>query len=175
MENGTDETKSGGRKPADFNMAGFMDDEAASTGVDIKAGQYPARFVKFGEPFMLDGKFKEQLVVDLIYAVRLKDGEIGIVKQLVNMPPNAKAINVRSNMFKALKAIAPALIESDGKKIKKGTKISAFCGHQCQVTVAVNDRDWPFVEAVSSEVEGLKYPTAEEAKTAAEGSQDVPF
>jgi hypothetical protein len=166
MENG--EGQQHGRQELDLNLDDMLGKEAQSVGKDIKPGSYPATFAGFSKPFMLTGKFGTTKNVELLFGIRDEDGDVSSVAYLCTLPEDANQINVRSNMFKALKAIDRAKFDKEGMRFNTGVKLKDFVGGNCMVTVELNDRDFAKITAIAQPVKGLKFPTKKEL-------DDLPF
>lgn len=160
-----------------------------ATGQDIPEGSYPGVLFAFGEPFMLKvaeqfrkpGKADERAVMELHFGVRVKEA-MAPVAYLVPVPEGG-ATNKRSNLYKALKALKgadPAFFDKEGN-FAKGVSLEKFLGSTATVQVKKNAKDFPQVEALSSPMDGVKYPTMEDCTALieilkhAEGSENIPF
>lgn len=157
-----------------------------ATGQDIPEGSYPGVLFAFGEPFMLKvaeqfrkaGKSDERAVMELHFGVRVKEA-MASVAYLVPVPEGG-ATNKRSNLYKALKALKGSdakFFDKEGN-FAKGITLEKFLGATATVQVKKNAKDFPQVEALSSPMDGVKYPSLEDTTSLAEAlkaSEDPPF
>lgn len=173
--------------PTKSRLEAAMDQEIQVTGAEIPPGSYPAILVGFSEPWEMDNtksKFRKEgdadtkTVFELEFALYDKEGVPALLESLCAFPDDGLA-NRRSTLYKTLKALATGstLINEASGAFAKGTKLSSFVGKRCVLVVKKNDKDWPSVENIAPGMDGLKYPTMEEAKAIprAEKSGDVPF
>lgn len=157
-----------------------------ATGNDIPEGNYPGVLFAFGEPFMLkqSDKFKkegqpdERAVMELFFGVAVK-GKTESVALLVGIPEGGAA-NKRSNLYKALKAMKGSdskFFDGEGN-FAKDVNLEKFLGATASVQVKKNSKDFPQVEAISSPMDGVQYPTLDACKglvEALKASESIPF
>jgi hypothetical protein len=196
MENAEHKTDVRGRKAP--SLADLAAKPLRRSGQTIKAGTYPALFTGFGEPFWYQETFQgrrpvEKLGMRLYYIIRMPNGECERVSERVNLGKgDPLAVNIKSTLYKRLRAYAgdnEAVIRTDGT-FGEGVTLESFIMKPLILGLKVNvskknpDREFVNVENASAAMEGLKYPSKEEAdalaasvldeEEEAEG-EDIPF
>lgn len=180
--------------------------DAPLEGAEIKvvpSGAYPARLMAVSEPFdvplppqyrkrgrvsQLTGTEDRATKINLVWAVKLRDGTIGRTSWMVSSP-DGKVWNT-SKLWQVMETLAngdPALWNEHG--LVRGVTLRNFLGRVCQVQVEnVPSKKNPAqiyaqVSNIMSAVDGLSYPTDEEGHTimaavdeqADESSEGIPF
>lgn len=168
------------------NLKDVLGKDLLATGQDVPEGSYPGVLFAFGEPFMLKvaeqfrkpGKPDERAVMELHFGIRVKEAMCSVA-YLVPVPEGG-ATNKRSNLYKALKALKgqdPKYFDKEGN-FAKGVTLERFLGSTSTVQVKKNSKDFPQVEALSSPMDGVKYPSLDDTKALVEAlkaSEDIPF
>lgn len=162
-----------GRQEAAVDLDNLLDGDATATGSDIAPGTYPGVLRGFSKPFLLTSQFGTTTNFELQFVIRNKEGEPATVDYLCSVPENGPGnINIRSNLYKALKGLSGESFDKKGK-FMKGVKLRSFVGKRAMVIVEKNDKDFPKIVAIAPEMDGLKYPTKKEIEALIGG--DVPF
>lgn len=169
------------REEIDMDMDALLGSELKLTGADLPAGSYPGVLFAFSKPFLMPvgekfkkpGQPEKRPVFDLRFGIFDKAGALVEVTLLAGIPDGGE-VNRRSNLYKALKALAPDAFDNEGK-MKPGNKLTSFLGKTCVVNIVLNKKEFPQVDGLAPPLAGAKYPDPEACKKELTGSQDVPF
>lgn len=166
------------RRASKTKLADLKGKPLESSGKDIPPGTYAALLVGYGEPFEL--KSAEQYggdwrtMFDIRFAIVLEDGTFEGIRHMVGVPDGGK-VNIKSNLFKVLKAVGSEFITDEGK-LKEGVTLDSFIGKTAMLGVGKNKKDFPKVESVSAPMKGAKFPKMSDVKDLKfEESENVPF
>lgn len=152
------------------------------TGDSLKPGTYPGRFVKFGEPFIIESQFGEQEVLKAYFVVRRDDGSVQATNRLLSTPKRG-VIHKMSKLYKTLRALdngSGKYVDEDGA-IASGFKFASVTQDPCMVEVELNKNDFPNVANISRPVKGVEFPATEELESLMEEDEqafddsDIPF
>lgn len=169
------------RLDADVDLDALMDAPLEATGSDVPDGSYPATLFGYTKPFKLEvapqfrkpGGPTHKTVFEMRFGLLDQKGQLVELDKLVNVPDGGGA-NRKSNLYKALRSLAPEKFDEEGS-FKKGVNLKSFIGQQCVLGVKKNKQDWPAVETINPRMAGAKYPTVDECREKLTGSQDIPF
>lgn len=148
-----------------------LDQQEYRTGDSLAEGNYPGRFVKFGEPFKLQSQFEPEpkTVFKAYFLVKDDEGRIQATNRLLSVP-NRGVIHKMSKLYKTLKALdggRNVYIDEDGDVVE-GFKFSGVEQDPCMVEIKFNKNDFPNVENIAPPVKGADFPSTEEMEQYAE-------
>ncbi len=164
----------------------IMEAPLKATGADIPAASYGATLLGYGDPFMIavaekfkkPGQPEKRAVFEANFAIFVKD-QITEISYLIPVPDGG-ATNRKSNLFKMLRALGgsdPKLFNAEGEVFASpNVKLVDFVGKTCVLSVKKSDKDFPQVESVGKPMDGVKYPSLEDARKALSiSSEGIPF
>ena len=169
------------RLESDIQLDDLLDRPLEATGSDVPDGSYPATLFAYSRPFKLamapqfvkPGGPTHKTVFELRFGLYDQKGVLVELDKLVNVPEGGGA-NRKSNLYKALRSLAPDKFDDEGA-FKKGTTLKSFLGLQCVLGVKKNKQDWPAVETINPRMAGAKYPAIEECQAKLTESEGIPF